>query len=838
VEEAARYARIHSRVEDLLPGQAEEVAPFLATLLGVQPTGADLEKVKYLEPPHLRGLIFAAVAAFLERLAAGQPLVLVFDDVHWIDPTSLDLLESLLPLAERAAVLIVAAFRPRRQEPSWRFHETAARDWAHLYTPISLEPLAETEARTLLGSLLHIEDLPESVRKLILERAEGNPFFVEELIRSLLDADLVVRQNGHWRATAEIEKIEIPTTLNGVITARLDRLDERTKRIAQAAAVIGRDFEYDVLADIIPSNGLEANLTELQRRELVREKSRLPRRAYLFKHILTQDAAYASILLSRRRELHGQVAESLERRQPEAAATIARHFLEARQPARAFPYLVAAGERAARAYSTVEAGELFEKALELRQAVADVELVRRAYEGLGGVLTFTNRLPEAVENYQAMLALGEAEGDAPTQVSALNKLAAVTALHMGNFPDAEVFLARSDRLAHEHQVPEGIVEMSIVRCRMCTAVADFDQLNHYMGEVIQIGQALGVKEHMAMGLEHVAGSLMFLTRFDEAWEKGQEGLQIAREIGDREHEAWLLIQSLGIVLAARGDLDAARESAEQGVQLAERIGALMPLTYGHWLLGEIARWRGEYERALAHGQSGIQAVMPLEEFMPFALVQVLGSMGSAYLEISGHFTDDVARFHRHALRLLESPAGMMGGGTAWADLGFCALACDDLEAAEESFQKGLNHPTMFMLIERPRYLLGSALVALARGQLDTALRLAGEARRFAEERGLQFDEPLIALGRAKILAARGEAERSLAEFERAEALAQEMGMRPIIWQARAGAAGALARLGQEEEAQARRDAAGEMVAEIAGLFSDEQLRADFLRHARAKAEGG
>jgi class 3 adenylate cyclase/tetratricopeptide (TPR) repeat protein len=835
-DDAGKYLQVKNRVAALLPERAGEIVPFLATLLEIPPTGDDLEKVKFLEPPQLRSLIFNAVSAFLEQLAAAQPLALVLDDVHWIDPTSLDLLEFMLPLADRAAVLIIAAYRPRRQELSWRFHETAEREWAHRYTAISLQPLDESESRMLLGSLLHIEDLPEKVRRLILERAEGNPFFVEELIRSLLDAGLVVRQEGHWRATRAIENLAIPNTLNGVITSRLDRLEEGARQIAQAAAVIGRDFSYEVLADIVTlPAGLEAGLAELQRRELIREKSRLPRRAFLFKHILTQEAAYASILLSRRRELHGQVAESLERREPEAAAGIARHFLEARQPGRAAPYLVAAGERAARAYSNVEASEFFAKVLELGPIVADRQLLRRAYEGLGSVLAFTNQIPQAIENYERMLALGEQEDDMPMQVSALNKLAAITGLRLGNFPEAERYLARSDRLAHAHDVPDGIVEMSIVRCQMCTAVADFDSLNHYMGEVIEIGRALGVKEHMAMGLEHVAGSLMFLTRFDESWEKGQAGMQVAREIGDREHEAWLLIQTFAFYHIARGDLEAASAAAEEGVQIAARIGSLMPQVYGNWALGEIARWRGEYEQALVYGQRALEVALPVEEIMPFLTVQPLGSLGLAYLEISGHFTDPVARFHRHALKLLENPAGMMGGGTAWADLGFCALACNDLQAAEESFQKGLNYPTMFMNIERPRYLLGSALVALARGQLEHAQQLAAEARSYIEERRMRHLEPLIALGSAQILAAQGNAEAALAEFKRAEATALGMQMRPIVWQARAGSAGVMAELGRGRESQAERQAARDTVAEIAGMFRDEQLRSDFLRNALPKA---
>lgn len=579
--DAHNYGQIYGRLEALFPKRGDEVAPFLATLLGIQPPDDQSERVKYLEPPMLRAMTFGHIAAFFERQAAERPLVLFFDDVHWIDPTSLDLLQSLLPLTDRAPLLIIAAFRPRKQEPAWRLHETAQRDFGHRYTALALQPLDQGQSRELVANLLHVEDLPEKVRRLILEKAEGNPFFVEEVIRSLLDAHLVVRDNGHWRATREIVNLAVPDTLNGVITARLDRLDETARHIAQAAAVVGREFSYGTLVDVFGEpHLLDEGLMELQRRDLVREKSRFPQRTYSFKHVLTQEAAYQSSLLSKRREMHRRAAESLARMQaPEQAGDIARHFLEARQPARAMPYLVEAGDRAARSYSTTEAIEFYTKALELRVTIEGTQLIGRAYEGLGGALAFANQFPQALETYRAMLAWAEGEGDVALQVSALNKLAGVTALRMGQFSEAEQYLGRAERLARQHDEQSGVAEGAIIRCQICTAMADFDAVVVHMGEVVAIGERLGSNEHRVMGLEHVASSLMFLTRFDEAWLKAQETLQLAREIGDREHEAWVLSTTIPFCLLRRGQFDSARGALAEGLDIAAR-GAGSPIGAG------------------------------------------------------------------------------------------------------------------------------------------------------------------------------------------------------------------------------------------------------------------
>lgn len=831
------YDQILAQLDALFPGRGAEAAPFLATLLGIQPPGDHADRVKYLDPPTLCGMTFSHVAAFFERLAAERPLALFFDDVHWIDPTSLDLLLSLLPLTERAPLLIIAAFRPRQQEPSWQLHETAQRNFGPRYSALALQPLDLEQSRTLVAHLLYVEDLPEQVRRLILEKAEGNPFFVEEVIRSLLDAQLVVRDNGHWRATREIVHIAVPDTLNGIIAARLDRLDDRTHHIVQAAAVLGREFAHDILIDVCREpDWLDGALAELLRRDLVREKGPQRGRLYSFKHVLTQEAAYQSALLSKRREMHRRAAESMAARQgstPSQPGEIARHFLEARFPAQALPYLVEAGDRAARAYSSTEAIGFYQQAIELRAAVEGAELVGRAYEGLGGVQAFANQIPEALDTYRAMLAVGEQAGDVALQISALNKPAGVTALRTGQFAEAEQYLARAEQLAPQHDEQSGVIETAIIRCQMCTAMADFDSVAKHMGELTAIGERIGSKEHQVMGLEHVASSLMFMARLDEAWPKAQEALRLAREIDDREHEAWVLCTTIPLCLLSQGDFDPARQALSEGPEVVTRIHATGAVIYGNWMLGELARWQGVYEDALLYGQRSLEAALPVEPFMPFMTVQPLGALGSAYLDISGHFGEQISQFHLHALRLLENPAGV-GGGTAWADVGFCAMALGDLDIAEASFEKGLNVPTMFMRLERPRHLVGLALVRLHRGRPDEAISLVGEARAYLHEVGLRHLSPLVELVAGRIHVGSREFELALGCFQRAEAEALVLGMTPTAWQAQAGAAGALAALDQPAAAEEKRQAGQAVIDAIAARFRNATLRDSFHTSALAR----
>lgn len=830
-----QYSQIKARLETYHPGQSETLAPFFATMLGHKLNPDDAERVKYLQPPQLRGSIFNAVGDLIEELVSRQRLVLFLDDLHWIDPTSLELLESFLPLTDRLPLMVITAFRPHRQEPYWGFHQVAERDYPHRYQTIFLNPLDVSQSRQLVTSLLHVEDLPESVRQIILEKSEGNPFFVEEVIRSLLDRGLVIQMDGHWRATQEIKDIALPDTLVGVITSRLDRLEDSVRRTLQGAAVLGREFSGDILARVLETNGvLEAYLAELQRRGLVREKSRRPQPTYIFKHVLTQEASYNSILLSKRRELHNRAALALIQAQPDQVGEIGRHLLEARQSNQAFPYLVQAGDRAARAYATAEAIGYYQQALKLRLSLNQPELVRRAYEGLGQALTFAHQIPEAQKVFHEMLELAENSQDISMQISALNKLASITALFMGQFQEADALLTRAEKLSKQHNNNSGIGETALIRCQMCTAQADFDSAMVHMGELLEIGEQLGSPEYMALGLEHVSSSLLYLTRFDEAYEKAQATLTLSREVGDREHEAWVLTFTIPMCQIRNGEFEAARITLADGLQVATKIGALGTIAFANWLLAEIAHWRGEYEQALEYGHTAVRTALPVEQYMPYMLVPSLGSLGSIYLEISGYFTDQVLEFHKHALRLLENPAGAMTGGTVWADLGYCALAIDDQEMAEEVIQKGLNYPTVFSLLERPRLLSGAGLLACNQGKLDEALSLVEQAQDYTRERGMRHLYPLTAIATGQVHLARNEAEQALASFEQAEADARELDMRPMLWQAYNWAGQALNVMGQPDRALAKRDQAQAVVEEISALFMDEELRLAYKQNVIAK----
>lgn len=286
--------------------------------------------------------------------AADGPVVVVLDDLQWVDEASLELILDVLPLVEDTPVLYICAFRPERQSPAWRVKVVAETDWAHRYSEIALRPLDEAAARTLVDALLDIEDLPAHVRDLITRKTDGNPYFMEEVVRNLLDVGALTRVDRQlrWNASFDVGNLAIPDSIQALLMARMDRLDQETRSTLQLAAVIGRQFYYRILTAISDSAmAVDKHLRALERVEFLREASRLPELEYVFKHELARDAAYATILNRRRREFHRRVAEAIETifadRIEEQAHRLAQHYALAGEPLLAAHYYEVAGDAAA-----------------------------------------------------------------------------------------------------------------------------------------------------------------------------------------------------------------------------------------------------------------------------------------------------------------------------------------------------------------------------------------------------------------------------------------------------------------------------------------------------------
>jgi class 3 adenylate cyclase/pimeloyl-ACP methyl ester carboxylesterase len=395
---------VETMLEKLADGVREagdEVAwtvPFLRALFSLDPGDA---AVKAMIPAQRTGRTAEAVRDLLLVYATKRPLVLVVEDLHWIDPHSEDILRPVLDDMAGAPLMVVLTYRPGYSQT---FGERT------YFTRITLRALPEAQTRAMVQRVLQ-GDVPPEASRLIARRAEGNPLFVEEVAKSLVEDGTLERVDEGYRLARPLTDAHIPDTIQGVIMARIDRLPEASKTALQIASVIGREFTARLVERVAAlERGARQALGDLRTVELIYEKARLPELEYMFKHALTHDVAYESLLRQKRRELHhrtGQVIEELyPERLPEFYETLAFHFARGESWEQAVDYLLKSALKARASFDYPEGGRLCTQAIEIlrRTRGTPVELAR-AHEILGDLESLQGRLDPANEAYEQALTL-------------------------------------------------------------------------------------------------------------------------------------------------------------------------------------------------------------------------------------------------------------------------------------------------------------------------------------------------------------------------------------------------------------------------------------------------
>jgi predicted ATPase len=295
-----------------------------------------------MTPQRRKERTLAVLLDQLKRLSARQPILVVYEDLHWIDPTSLELLSLAIEQVRDQRILLVATARPEFAPP-WPGHR-------HVST-LTLNRFGRSESEALIAGIIKGKVLPPQVRDQIVTRTDGVPLFVEELTKTVLESGLLRDLGDHYELTGPLPPLAIPSTLHASLLARLDRL-AAVKDVAQVGAVIGREFSYPLIAAVamLSERDLNAALAQLVGAELIFQRGVPPDATYQFKHALVQDAAYASLVRSRRQQFHGQIAQVLEEQFPDVVASepevLAHHFTAAGLTERGVFYWQRAGQQA------------------------------------------------------------------------------------------------------------------------------------------------------------------------------------------------------------------------------------------------------------------------------------------------------------------------------------------------------------------------------------------------------------------------------------------------------------------------------------------------------------
>ena len=393
---------LRRQVDRLSGMRADEAVPYLAALLGLSPVAGEAERLEELSPEALQYRTFEVVRSTLRHLAEDGPVAMVIEDVHWADATSVQLLEQVIADTEHAALLVVCTLRPERDHAAWRLKEDVARTFPHRFLEVTLEALSGDAGLELLTSLVGRETLPPEVQRQILEPAEGNPFFLEELVRSMVDAGALVTDGDGWRFVHEVTP-QVPPTVEKVILARIDRLSPDAHEAIVSASVVGRSFSLPLL-QAVAAGDVRTALGDLMRVDLVREGRRWPEPEYRFTHALIQETAYRTLVADDRMRLHRRAATWLEHhhggRQDEVAGVLAHHWLGAEDEDKAIRYLTVAGDAARQSYALDEAIAYYRELLPLLDRRGEEREIALVLFKLALALHMSLRFAEANEAYQ------------------------------------------------------------------------------------------------------------------------------------------------------------------------------------------------------------------------------------------------------------------------------------------------------------------------------------------------------------------------------------------------------------------------------------------------------
>jgi class 3 adenylate cyclase/tetratricopeptide (TPR) repeat protein len=727
--------------------------PCLSALLSLLEVPVEDEAWERLDPPQRRQRTLDAVKRLLLRESQVQPLILLFEDLHWIDAETQALLDSLVESLPTAHLLLLANYRPEYQ------HLWGSKTY---YRQLRVDPLPPPNADDLLTNLLGADSSLEPLKRTLIERTDGNPLFLEESARTLAETKALVGERGAYRLARDVTALQVPATVQAILAARIDRLSPEDKRLLQAASVIGSDVPFALLLAIaeLTEEDLRRGLVHLQGAEFLYETSLFPDLAYTFKHALTHEVAYGSLLQERRRALHGAVLAAIERlhagRLDEHLEELTRHAVRSESWDKAVAYGAEAAARAKRRWA-------------LRGALANLE---QALAALGQLPRTSDNLRRTVDLHLeargCLVQLGEApsmlghvdRADAAAEALRDDALRAIVTGHrahtywsMGQYRRAlevaedELILAR--RASDRSLEASANFHMGQTRCLL----GEFEVAAELEGRVLDLlvehpererGPARRPRATQIAPLEVVARvwrvhALGELGRFAEAARVAREAIEIARA-ANNPYALGSGISVWGRLCARQGNFDGAIPLLEEGLQFSRTLGFQTYLSSLGNLLAEARARVGRRAEAQA-------------------LLDEVPAVSAARHVHGGNYTS------RPLALLLVGRLGDARG-----------LAAETLPGVRERGERGAQAWLLWLLSE--------ISAREAPGDTGTAAQFR-QARALAEELRMR---PLVAhchLGLGKLYRRTGQREQAQEHLTTATTMYREMDMRFWLEQAEA-----------------------------------------------------
>ena len=784
---------VKNRIKEQIADNLAQFLPFYHNLLSLKVADS---KFNSLNPEGRKFGTFEAVKSLLLDLSQQKPLVVFLEDVHWMDKLSEEFFTYLSRCIHGHSVMMLSAYRPEATPP-WA-------QGAH-YQKLGLETLGLNSSIRLVMNLLGGLKLAPALEGKIAEKAGGNPFFMEEIVRELLERGDLVKEGNRYICRRPLDQIEIPSTIQGIIAARMDRLSEDLKRTTQVASVIGRDFAYKILKSVMElGDELRGHLTNLVGLELLYEKTLYPELEYIFKHSLTQDVAYESLLKQRRQEIHGRIARAIEELYAEKLEPhyeiLAHHWELSGNPEKAVEYLILAGEKSNRDNAVQSARIFLKGALDLSQAYQvslEPTIEARVRHGLGTASRAIGDVDTAVEELKKAVEISRQWGMTEQEMDSLTQQAATIIFSEDDLEQAIGFY--DGALARTRAVGQKTVESFILSLKgnyICTTS------RRYQGYLM-------IREAEELALQTGDPRALSTVRLSRAIAERWLGLpEKAVELTEGMVESllsmfYLEVASLGIyirglALAEIGRTEEAMAILQNGIQTCESVGVTVHLDRLYNSLGYCFMEIQQIEKARELNFRSLE--------LGRELMERYSSGRQISAEVVAHAT----------VNLMENLFDLGDPEGAWELMKSFELESggDDYTRSRDRWGSRLDALAATILLDRED--IAQAEVIILRN-LQTAKR---EHMKKYEGRFLRL------LG--EVQTRRGAFDQALTNLGEAIRILGEVGNPRQLWQAHGSLASSYERMGRGSEAREQWGAAADIIRKVESGLADRQFREGFI----------
>jgi predicted ATPase len=694
-DERTRREKVTGKVLNL-DRSLEDTLPYLFALLGIEEQPSPLAQ---MDPQIRRRRTFEALKKLFLRESLNQPLVLIFEDLHWIDGETQGFLDVLSESVASAKILLLTNYRPEYR------HEWGQKTY---YTQLRLAPLGTAEAEELLTFLLGTDTSLTAVKRLILAKTQGTPFFLEELVQTLVEEGALVGERGHYRVAQTLTELHISPTVQGVLAARIDRLAPDEKALLQQLSVIGRQFPLSLLRQVIaqPEADLYRLLASLQHKEFLYEQPAFPESEYIFKHALTQEVAYGTVLQEQRKTLHERTGHALETvyaaTLPEHYSDLAHHYQRSANTEKAITYLQLAGQQAVQRSANTEAISQLTEALDLlltrpetpERAAQELSLRLAVGPPLMASQSWTSLAAE--QHYTRARALCDQIGDIPQRFPVLWGLW-LFHLSRGELRTTQVLAEECLQLAEQTNDAGLLVEAHSAVGPTFLFRGEFVRAREAGGQGVALYQpqyqaltplygGLNPKSTCLIVMEM---SLWALGHPEQALTRSRESLQMSQELGslynlarDLVWIAWLHIE--------RGEGRVAQERAEAAIALSSEHGFPGFIAWGMAFRGGALIAQGQWKEGIAQVRQGVGKGEGEQARAVYLAWLAVGYRDAGQVEEGLAAISEALRLvEKNDLRLYEAEVYRIKGELTLAQSSVQGLAAR-VKEAEECFLKGVE----------------------------------------------------------------------------------------------------------------------------------------------------